>query len=116
MQGLSVSQIERGVCCQGSGASHRLRQGAARCGWTLSTCILWRRFDRGLAEEEGLARFQRRHCRDGAPIRQAPGLAQFSRIFLREAALGSACGPGLPGTNGVSGLAVQQLQLSARVS
>jgi hypothetical protein len=50
------------------------------------------------------------------PIRQAPVLAQFSRIFLREAALGSSCGPGLPGTNGVSGLAVQQLQLSARVS
>jgi hypothetical protein len=58
--GLSVHQI--GVVDDAKGVERRVEiEDPLGVAGTLSSCILWRRFDRGVAEEEGLARFQRRH-------------------------------------------------------
>jgi hypothetical protein len=52
--------------------------------WTLPPVQMWKCFDRGVAERESLARFQRRHRKRRAPIRQAPGVRPS---FRREAAV-----------------------------
>ena len=66
---------------------------------------MWKCFDRGVAERESLARFQRRHRKRRAPIRQAPGV---DPVFSGRQLVWL----GLSGTNGVSSLAVRRRQPS----